>query len=111
MIAWQAFCAALNCGELGSRPLLESSVSRAPPPEKVGSGNFGTPCERMHAENASACACIFACCAGLGGLICSRRWHACCAALKVAEFGSIPVLGLIVRLPPLPGSGKLCTPC
>ena len=63
-----AFCAALKTDEFGSIPLdfPICNVAR-PPPENCGSGNFGTPCERMHAENLSACACIFACCAGLGG--------------------------------------------
>src|SRR5205823_2007335 len=87
---WQAFWAAWNTGELGSVPRLLSSLRLARPPEKVGSGNFGTPCERMQAENLSACACIFALCAGLtGGPVGASLRQVRSAALNVAESGSI----------------------
>ncbi len=45
---WQAFCAATNFGEVGSRsePWLALSWSELP----TGSGKSGTPCERMHCE-------------------------------------------------------------
>jgi hypothetical protein len=48
---WQACCAARNFGELGSIP--EPGPIEIPPP-LLGSGKFGTPCERMHAENCAA---------------------------------------------------------
>jgi hypothetical protein len=106
-----AFCAAWKTGDRGSTPSLESILSSALPSEKVGSGNFGTPCARMQAENFSACSCIFACSAALGGLMSSSFWHAFSAARKVAEPGSIPMPGPIVRPPSLFGSGKFRTPC
>ena len=50
---WQACCAARNFGEFGSIP--DPGPIEMPPP-LLGSGKFGTPCERMHAENLAASA-------------------------------------------------------
>lgn len=46
---WHCDWAALNAGENGLMPELELML--IPPPEP-GSGKFGTPCDRMHWENA-----------------------------------------------------------
>ena len=43
----QARCADWNCGEFGSMPVPRRSI----PPLLLGSGMFGTPCERMHRVN------------------------------------------------------------
>src|SRR5262249_15263010 len=49
----QALLAALNCGDLGSRPVRGRPPS-AIPPWGLGSGKAVIPCARMHRENASA---------------------------------------------------------
>ena len=71
----------MNRGELGSMPALLGIASSRPAPEAFGSGKFGTPCERMHLENSSACLRAFACAfaSGLPPLGRSFR-QACCAA-------------------------------
>src|SRR5580692_370165 len=58
-------CAAWNRGELGSTPAVIFSRTR-PPDRNCGSGKLGTPCLRMQAENASACAWSCACAAAEG---------------------------------------------
>src|SRR5665213_3937378 len=91
---WHAFCAAKNCGELGSMLVIFSCT---PPPLNVGSGKFGTPFERMQAENFKACAC----CAALTVPPCPppgcSDWQAFCAACICGELGSRsePALALI----------------
>ena len=60
-IDWQAFWAALNCGDVGSIPFAPPAFSvilTAPPPEKLGSGKLGTPWERMHLEKFRTLSCI-----------------------------------------------------
>ena len=64
----------------------------------------------MHAENFSACACIFACCAGEAVFPAGANfWQARWADWNWGELGSIPLLGPI-EIPPLVGSGKFGTP-
>ena len=46
---WHRACAILNEGANGL--MLEPAASLMPPPA-LGSGKLGTPCERMHSENA-----------------------------------------------------------
>src|ERR1700685_1921784 len=112
----QACTAALNAGELSFSPWCSMCT---PPPENVGSGKLGIPCERMHAAAFRYCDCS-----------CGVIWwlepspgpppgisllQACCADLK----WGLPVIAgvtLIATLTPLPwveifGSGKLATPC
>src|SRR5215472_4405158 len=67
-----AFWAAWNCGELGSAVLL-AEVTK--PPRGLGSGNFGTPCLRMQAANASSCS------------TCWRIWAAVCVIPAAAACG------------------------
>src|ERR671934_1470257 len=107
---WQAFCAAWKTGERGSIPLEGPIRNDACPPENCGSGNFGTPCARMQAENLSAWACIFACSAGLGGCppVGGYFRQAFCAFWKAGESGLTP---FNVTLPLAEGSGKFDTPC
>src|SRR5439155_13215387 len=87
-----AFWAALKIAEFGSMPLLLSSRSDDRPSENCGSGNFGTPWERMHAENLRAAACAAACCAGLGARPPFGEYflHAFCAFLNAGESGLMP---------------------
>lgn len=86
--------------------------SCTPPPLNVGSGKFGTPFERMQAENFKACAC----CAALTVPPCPppgcSDWQAFCAACICGELGSRsePALALICSELPT-GSGKSGTPC
>src|SRR5580698_1516200 len=90
-----------------------------PPPENVGSGKLGIPCERMHAAAFRYCDCSW-------GVIWwfepspgpppgSSLRQACCADLKwglpeidglipIATFTSLPLVEIF-------GSGKLGTPC
>src|ERR1700683_839285 len=90
-----------------------------PPPENVGSGKFGTPCERMHA----AAFRYRDCSEGViwwfepdpGPPPGSSLLQACWADLK---WGLPVIAGVtpIATLPPWPwveifGSGKLATPC
>ena len=46
---WHCACAALNAGENG---LMFEPWAMLMPPPALGSGKLGTPCERMHSENA-----------------------------------------------------------
>ena len=46
--------AAWYCGELGSIPSAALILNPTVPFFTVGSGNFGTPCDRMHAAYSSA---------------------------------------------------------
>ncbi len=109
---WQAFCAAWNCDEPGSMPLLGVILSWTCPPEKVGSGNFGSPCERIQPENLSIRVCILACWAVLGARPFGRSFRqALWADWNCDELGSTPSLELNVSAPWLSGSGKLGTPC
>jgi hypothetical protein len=91
-------------------PLLRPICSDVRPAENCGSGNFGTPCERMHAENLSAAACAAACCAALGGRPPFGEYflHAFCARVNDGDCGLTP---FNVTLPFAFGSGKLGTPC
>jgi len=52
----QLFCAAWKAGEAGLIPELE--LIWMPPPE-LGSGKFGTPCDRMQSEYLIPIACPF----------------------------------------------------
>src|SRR5580704_1926469 len=90
-----------------------------PPPENVGSGKLGTPCERMHAAAFRYCACsegvIWRFEPSPGPPPDSSLLQASCADLKwglpvmagvtpIATFTSLPLVEIF-------GSGKLGTPC
>ncbi len=112
----QARTAALNAGELSFSRWCSMCT---PPPENVGSGKLGIPCERMHAAAFRYCDCSW-------GVIWwferspgpppgSSLLQACCADLKwglpvmagvtpIATFTSLPLVETF-------GSGKLGTPC
>lgn len=78
---------------------------------EVRVGKLGTPCERMQAENFSACACAWACLAGLGGLPAPMYfWHFFMAASNCGEFGLMPSLEPNWIAPWPLGSGKFGTP-
>jgi hypothetical protein len=80
----QVCCAALNWFVLGSTPAFLPMTS-APP--GFGSGNLGTPCERMHSANLSIACWVFACCWAFGlPSGCSLR-HALAADLNCCRSG------------------------
>src|SRR5882672_1697630 len=66
----------------------------------------------MHAENLSACACIFACWAGLGGWPPFGMYfrHVFSAAWNAGDIGFTPVFGPKVTVPFADGSGNFGTP-
>src|SRR3989442_10900090 len=92
-------------------PELLLIVSPIAPPETFGSGKFGTPCDRMHAENLRAHLSALACAAGSTFPPFGRYFeHADCACLNWGEFGLSPLPPLMVSPPLLSGSGKFGTP-
>src|ERR1700722_7918551 len=90
-----------------------------PPPENVGSGKFGTPCERMQAAAFRYCDCSLGVIWGLEPSpgpppgICLRQ--ACCADLKwgLPVIDELTAIATCTSLPLVEtfGSGKLLTPC
>jgi len=123
MIEPQSFWAAWNAGEFGSMPVPPKSTLNATPPYGpvcvLGSGKFGTPCERMHRDIARAWDLALAVWAAEGvpafGMY---ERQACIAEWKAGPFTSTPFTVVLFgvcwiwrgRRPPL-GSGKLETPC
>src|SRR4029453_1224228 len=113
---WQAVMGRRKGGWSGATPFLLPSAS-APP--AFGSGNFGTPCERMHRANFSICCCSFACSAAVCRPPLGRSLsHAFRARSNWGEWTSTPVFWplaetpeVILIRPSLSGSGKFGTPC
>jgi hypothetical protein len=103
-----AAIAAVTIGERGSIWPAGRCILMCPF-TTCGSGNCGTPCERMHFANASSCSCDI-----VGpwpvneSWLGARLWHARYAARTIGEPSSIVEGTWIV--PSAPGSGKLGTP-
>jgi hypothetical protein len=96
----------LTVGDWGLSPGL-AAIIIPPLLGKVGSGQFGTPCLRMHCARASA-ATRWASGSGdpLGRLPGCSLLHVCSADWNPGDRSLIPELGLMGE----PGSGKVGTP-
>ena len=113
---WQSWMSVLICGAIGSTALCRSNTGRGSSGwsrSTVGSGQFCTPWECMHAANltmprraASTSAWV-----EVGAVVCGSR---CWQALWAGWNWGLPASGItwtFGTFPLLSGSGKLDTPC